>query len=72
MKNIFKKMIVILGIIGVSATSFAVPAKKPQPKPKPRTTVEQPKKKTVKKKPAPKKATSSQNKKTPNVKKPRR
>lgn len=70
MKNIFKKMIVILGIIGVSAASFAAPAKKPQPKP--RTTVEQPKKKTVKKKPAPKKATSSQNKKTPNVKKPRR
>ena len=33
-KNTFKKMVAILGIIGISIVSFAVPPKHPKPKPK--------------------------------------
>ena len=48
-KNTFKKMVAILGIVGISIVSFAVPPKEQRPKPK--AMVVQPKRKTINKKP---------------------
>ena len=59
-KNTFKKMVAILGIIGISIVSFAVPPK--HPKPKPKITVVQSKRKTINKKPTRKQATKPQEK----------
>ena len=72
-KNTIKKTVAILGIMGVSVASFAVPPKKPQPKPK--TNAVQPKKKSTKKQPAKKQTTKPQpkrNTKSPDTRKNRR
>ena len=61
MKNTLKKIIVILGIMGISAVSFSATPKKPQPKQK--TNVVQPKRKTINKKPTKKQTTNPQVKK---------
>lgn len=60
MKNTFKKMVAILGITGVSIVSFAIPPKEQRPKPK--TMIVQPKRKSINKKPTRKKATNPQEK----------
>lgn len=60
MKNTFKKMVAFLGIIGVSIVSFAIPPKEQRPKPK--TMIVQPKRKSINKKPTRKKATNPQEK----------
>ena len=58
MKNTFKKMVAFLGITGVSIVSFAIPPKEQRPKPK--TMIVQPKRKSINKKPTSKKATNTQ------------
>lgn len=65
-KNTFKKMVAILGIVGISIVSFAVPPKEQRPKPK--AMVVQPKRKTINKKPTKKETTNPQEKR--NTKKP--
>ena len=65
-KNTFKKMVALLGIIGISIVSFAVPPK--HPKPKPKITVVQSKRKTINKKPTKKQTINPQEKR--NTKKP--
>ena len=60
MKNTFKKMVAILGITGVSIVSFAIPPKEQRPKPK--TMIVQPKRKSINKKPTRKQATKPQEK----------
>ncbi len=60
MKNTFKKMVAFLGITGVSIVSFAIPPKEQRPKPK--TMIVQPKRKSINKKPTRKKATKPQEK----------
>lgn len=60
MKNTFKKMIAFLGITGVSIVSFAIPPKEQRPKPK--TMIVQPKRKSINKKPTRKQATKPQEK----------
>lgn len=60
MKNTIKKLILALGILGVSATSFAATRKQP-PRPK-RNIVKHENKKPAKRTPkAPKKATTKKN-----------
>ena len=65
-KNTFKKMVAILGIVGISIVSFAVPPKEQRPKPK--AMVVQPKRNTINKKPTKKETTNPQEKR--NTKKP--
>ena len=60
MKNTFKKMVAFLGITGVSIVSFAIPPKEQRPKPK--TMIIQPKRKSINKKPTRKQATKPQEK----------
>ena len=60
MKNTFKKMVAFLGITGVSIVSFAIPPKEQRPKPK--TMIVQPKRKSINKKPIRKQATKPQEK----------
>ena len=60
MKNTFKKMVAFLGITGVSIVSFAIPPKEQRPKPK--TMIVQPKRKSINKKPTRKQATKPQEK----------
>ena len=60
MKNTFKKMVAFLEITGVSIVSFAIPPKEQRPKPK--TMIVQPKRKSINKKPTRKKATNPQEK----------
>ena len=60
MKNTFKKMVAFLGITGVSIVSFAIPPKEQRPKPK--TMIVQPKRKSINKKPTRKEATKPQEK----------
>ena len=60
MKNTFKKMVAFLGITGVSIVSFAIPPKEQRPKPK--TMIVQPKRKSINKNPTRKKATNPQEK----------
>ena len=60
MKNTFKKMVAFLGITGVSIVSFAIPPKEQRPKPK--TMIVQPKRKSINKKPTRKQATNPQEK----------
>ena len=65
-KNTFKKMVAILGIVGISIVSFAVPPKEQRPKPK--ALVVQPKRKTINKKPTKIETTNPHKKR--NTKKP--
>ena len=60
MKNTFKKMVAFLGITGVSIVSFAIPPKEQRPKPK--TMIVQPTRKSINKKPTRKQATKPQEK----------
>ena len=72
-KNTFKKIVAILGIIGVSVVSFAEPPK--HPKPKPKAMVVQPKRKTINKKPAKRQSMNPQgrrNTRRPDMKKSKR
>ena len=64
MKNTFKKMVAFLGITGVSIVSFAIPPKEQRPKPK--TMIVQPKRKSINKKPTRKQATKPQEKRINN------
>ena len=59
-KNTFKKLVTILGIVGISIVSFAVSPKEQRPKPK--AMIVQPKRKTINKKPTKKETTNPQEK----------